>query len=87
MKHLYDNGEGELVVADTLEQAHLYHDVELGGHKDPDELADLKDGWFQVDDNAKVPIFDQEEDKPIVRTAAEWAAEHDEPTQVATTYY
>lgn len=89
MKHLYDNGDGELVVADSLEQAHLYHDVELGGEKNSKILAELRESWFQVDDEAEVPILLGEENNTDYekKKAKEWAAEFDRPSQIATTYW
>lgn len=87
MKHLYDNGEGELVVADSLEDAHRYHDIELGGEDDPAEIAHLLEGWVQVEDDAEVPIIQDDEKTTETKTAKEWASEHDTVTQVATTYW
>ena len=81
MNHLYQNGEGEIVAADSLEQAIRYHDCELGG------MATPEDGWTQIPDDAKVPIGDPHgTGKTETKTAKEWASEYDEPTQAATTY-
>jgi hypothetical protein len=89
MKHLYDNGEGELVVADSLQEAHHHHDVEMGGTNNPIELVEMFSQWSQVDDDAEVPILDLEVDTTTIttKTAREWAEMYDEPTQVATTYW
>lgn len=80
MKHLYQNDEGEMVVADTLEQAAEYHDIILGGNTGP------LSGWTQVGDEVVVPIGN-EDGTSESRTAKEWAEGWDEPTQIATTYH
>lgn len=74
MLHLYSNFEGELVSADTVEQAAKYHDCVLGGEEKP------RDDWTQVQDVAFVPIDGQ------IKRASEWAAEDDSPQHVLTTY-
>lgn len=81
MLHLFSNYEGELVAANTLDEAARYHDCELGGSAEPEE------GWSQVPDGARVPICDWDDTgETETMTASEWAAQFDEPTQVATTY-
>lgn len=81
MKHLFQNDDGELVAADTAEQAGRYHDCELGGYPEP--VGD----WRQLDDDEWVDIRDCETDAVEVKTAAEWAAEFDQPGIAATTYW
>lgn len=80
MNHLYQNEEGELVAADTLEDAARHHDCELGGSAEPD------DEWSQVPDEKVVAITDGESGERIQKTAREWAAECPSPVLVATTY-
>jgi hypothetical protein len=83
MEHLYSNSEGELVVANSIDEAARCHDCELGGAAEPEK------GWHQIDDNAKVPImqFDSDKEGEVVKTAKEWAEECDRVCQVATTYW
>lgn len=80
MLHVYQNFDGELVVADTAEQAGTYHDCELGGN------AEIQGDWDQVPDAAVIPIRDSESETTEKKPASEWAAEYDKPTQIATTY-
>lgn len=81
MKHLFSNYEGEVVAADTLDQAARFHDCELGGAADPEE------GWSQIADTARIPFKEEEGDDPAeTKTASEWAADYNEPTLVSTTY-
>jgi hypothetical protein len=81
MKHLYDDGEGEIYAADSVEQAER-HVRELVGEKDYDPA---EYGWVQVDDDKPLSIRD-ENDVPVTKTAREWAAECDKPVQVSTQY-
>ena len=89
MKHVFENGDGEMVAADTLEQAHLYLDVYLAGEKDVAVLAELKENWLQIDDLKIIPIIDTASaDLTVIeKTAIEWASQFNETTQIATTYW
>ncbi|MEM8876024.1 MAG: hypothetical protein AAGD32_17395 [Planctomycetota bacterium] len=82
MKHLYKNNDGEVVAADSAQQATQFHDVELAG-----EPANADD-WTQIP-NDKVITAGADDGPPgytETHTAAEWAGEHLEPAIVFTTY-
>jgi hypothetical protein len=99
MKHLYWNDEGETVAANSVEQAARYHDAELSGYtitkeefRDGEFFVHVEgglspNGWSRIPDNNPFPIANQDDGGTLTKLASEWAAECDEPTQVATTYW
>lgn len=79
MQHLYSNDDGEIVAADTPEQAAAHYDGLTG------EPA-IDATWTQIEDDKMVTI--DFENGPSERKAArDWAAECEEPIQVATENY
>lgn len=85
MKHCFRNSDGEVVAADSAEQASRYHDVELGGG----ELDEAD--WTQVPDDELIPVLikddnPKEKDEVVRKPASEWAAMHNTPALVATSY-
>lgn len=81
MRHLYWNGEGETVAANSLEEAARFHDCEMAGKAEPDN------DWEQIDDDDLFTINDYDSDgRSVTKSAGEWAAECREVTQVASTY-
>jgi hypothetical protein len=76
MRHLFDNGDGELVAADTLEDA-FAHYGSLGG--EPGDKGD----WFMVPDTQDVTIRD-DNGVPETKRAREWAVPHPSPAFVAS---
>lgn len=81
MKHIYSNHEGELVVADSLEEAAKHFDIDMGG-KDQ-----IQKGWYEIPDDAEVSITDYDgTGKTEVKTAADWAGEYKRPVQISTEY-
>ena len=83
MKHVYQNDDGEQIAADTKEQAARYHDCELGGAKELPE--DWEEDWSVVPDSSVLTI-NVLDGVPETKTAREWAAEHDSPNYVSSTY-
>jgi hypothetical protein len=79
MLHCFMNDDGEVIAADTAEQAGRYHDIELGGH------AEIQGTWRQMPDDKEWKV-DDEEDGVQTKTCSEWAAEHETPGYVSTTY-
>jgi hypothetical protein len=81
MKHLFQNSDGELVAADTVEQAAHYHDCQLGGDEEP------QPGWSQVPDDKVITVHDDDDPEGTsAKTAREWAEDCDVAEQIATTY-
>lgn len=81
MKHLFWNGEGETVAADTVEEASHYYDCELG-----DEAAPTND-WKLIPDETNFTVREAGENgETLTKKAKEWAAECSSTTVVATTY-
>lgn len=81
MRHLFQNEEGEVVAADTAEQAGRLHDCELGG--DPEIVGE----WTQIPDDQEITMTEEPEPpKKIKKTAAEWAADYMDTAVVSSTY-
>lgn len=81
MKHLFENSDGEIVAADTAEQASQYHDVELSG------VSLNADEWDQLPDGAVIPFVEEDDPKKVIRrTNREWAEEYETPEVHSTTY-
>ena len=79
MMHCYQNDDGEIIAANSIDEAARYHDCELGGAAEPE------DGWRELPDAELVSV--REDDGTVAtKTAGEWAAEHGKPGYVSTTY-
>lgn len=75
MRHLYTNDDGEMVAADTPEQAAAYYAATSG---EPQEK------WATVRDDE--PVTMEMDDGPQTKTAAEWAAGFTAPMLACTCY-
>lgn len=51
MRHVYENGDGERIAANTLHEAATFHDCTLGVAPAPD-----LDDWTEIDDDEQVTV-------------------------------
>lgn len=88
MLHVYDNGEGDLVAANSPQQARDWY-KKSGGLTD-DEAGEVKDWSPLPDDKAlTVDLDDAPAGVPhkVTQTCKEWAAGFTEPNMVASSNY
>jgi hypothetical protein len=88
MLHCYDNGEGDIVAADTPEQAREWY-KKSGGLTD--EEAGTVESWCQIDDDKPLEVgFDdgpKGAPRKVTQTSKQWAAEHKETNMVCSSNY